>query len=113
MNSSDLFSLEGKVAVITGGYGVLGGSIATSLVGAGARIAILGRQHDRAEQKVDELRKAGADARALIADVLQSAPVVSETTDSGVGTSRIVSSSRPCARTSRSSFTTRSVWWPG
>ena len=70
MNSSDLFSLEGKVAVITGGYGVLGGSIATSLVSAGARIAILGRQHDRAEQKVDELRKAGADARALIADVL-------------------------------------------
>jgi NAD(P)-dependent dehydrogenase (short-subunit alcohol dehydrogenase family) len=70
MNSSDLFSLEGKVAVITGGYGVLGGSIATGLASAGVRVAILGRRHDRAEQKVDELRKAGANARALIANVL-------------------------------------------
>jgi NAD(P)-dependent dehydrogenase (short-subunit alcohol dehydrogenase family) len=68
--SSDSFSLSSKVAIITGGYGVLGGSIAQGLASAGARIAILGRRHERAEQKVAELRKAGADARALIADVL-------------------------------------------
>ena len=70
MNSQNPFSLNGKVAVITGGYGVLGGSIATGLAAGGARTAILGRRQAEADKKVDELRKAGADARALIADVV-------------------------------------------
>ena len=66
----DPFSLEGKVAVVTGGYGVLGGSIASGLATAGARVAILGRREAAAQQKVDALRATGADARPLIADVL-------------------------------------------
>src|SRR5215471_12853920 len=64
------FSLDGKVAVVTGGYGVLGGSIASGLAAAGARIAILGRRRDPAERRVEELKNAGAEARALIADAL-------------------------------------------
>ncbi len=64
------FSLDGKVAVVTGGYGVLGGSIAAGLASAGARVAILGRRRERAEQKAESLRTAGADARAVVADVL-------------------------------------------
>ena len=67
------FSLEGKVAVVTGGYGVLGGHIATGLASAGARLAILGRRRDAAHKKVEELRAAGADARAIVADVLNDA----------------------------------------
>ena len=69
MNSNP-FSLEGKVAVITGGYGVLGGSIATGLAKAGARIAILGRSKDKADQKAAEIRSTGAESRAIFADVL-------------------------------------------
>jgi NAD(P)-dependent dehydrogenase (short-subunit alcohol dehydrogenase family) len=69
-SGTDPFSLQGKVAVITGGYGVLGGSIASGLAGAGARVAILGRRRDSAERKVRELENAGAVARVLIADVL-------------------------------------------
>lgn len=64
------FSLTGKVAVVTGGYGVLGGSIAIGLAAAGARVAILGRRRDAAEAKVRELTAAGATARTLVADVL-------------------------------------------
>jgi NAD(P)-dependent dehydrogenase (short-subunit alcohol dehydrogenase family) len=64
------FSLEGKVAVITGGYGVLGGSIASALAAAGARVAILGRRREAAEKKADELRSAGREACAIVADVL-------------------------------------------
>ena len=64
------FSLEDKVAVVTGGYGVLGGSIASGLAAAGARVAILGRRRDRAERKADEIRGAGGEARSLVADVL-------------------------------------------
>ena len=64
------FSLDGKVAVVTGGYGVLGGSIASGLAAAGARVAILGRRRDSAGRKVEALKHAGGDARLLIADVL-------------------------------------------
>jgi len=67
------FSLEGKVAVVTGGYGVLGGHIAAGLAAAGARVAILGRRREMAERKVEELCAAGGEARTLIADVVDEA----------------------------------------
>ena len=38
---TDSFSLRGRVAVVTGGYGVIGGCIATALAAANARVAIL------------------------------------------------------------------------
>jgi NAD(P)-dependent dehydrogenase (short-subunit alcohol dehydrogenase family) len=64
------FDLTGKIAVVTGGYGVLGGSMADGLAAAGARVALLGRRRDAAEAKVRELRARGVDAMALTADVL-------------------------------------------
>ena len=69
-NSSTSIDLSGQVAVVTGGYGVLGGSLAVGLACAGARVAILGRRREEAERKVETLRQAGHDAIALIADVL-------------------------------------------
>jgi NAD(P)-dependent dehydrogenase (short-subunit alcohol dehydrogenase family) len=50
-----LFSLKGKTAVITGGGGVLAGSIADSLLGAGASVSLWGRGEaslKKAEQKL-------------------------------------------------------------
>jgi NAD(P)-dependent dehydrogenase (short-subunit alcohol dehydrogenase family) len=64
---TDIFSLAGRVAVVTGGYGVIGGSIATALADAGARVAILGRRREAAQAKVDEI---GRDAFVLVGDVL-------------------------------------------
>jgi NAD(P)-dependent dehydrogenase (short-subunit alcohol dehydrogenase family) len=64
------FDLSGRVAVVTGGYGVLGESIARGLAATGARIAVLGRRRDQAEAMAAELREMGADALALAADVL-------------------------------------------
>lgn len=67
------FSVVGRVAVVTGGYGVLGGSIARGLAAAGARIAILGRRRDRADEMVAALTREGAEAIPLIADALDAA----------------------------------------
>lgn len=68
--SARSFDLRGKVAVVTGGYGVLGGSIAAGLAAAGARVALLGRRRDAGEAKARELRSAGGEAIVLESDVL-------------------------------------------
>lgn len=68
-------SLDGRVAVVTGGYGVLGGTLASGLAAAGARVVILGRRKDEAERKAAEIRAAGGEAITLVADVLDEAQV--------------------------------------
>ena len=71
-NSSlqDLFSLEGRVAVVTGATGVLGGAMARGLARAGAKIGVLGRRGERAEQVAREISVLGGEAAAVPADVL-------------------------------------------
>jgi NAD(P)-dependent dehydrogenase (short-subunit alcohol dehydrogenase family) len=64
------FELKDRVAVVTGGYGVLGGSMADALAGAGARVAVLGRNREAAAAKVEALRASGASAMALVASAL-------------------------------------------
>ncbi|HEX6289491.1 MAG TPA: SDR family NAD(P)-dependent oxidoreductase, partial [Herpetosiphonaceae bacterium] len=70
---TELFSLEGQVAIVTGGTGVLGGAMAHGLARVGARVGILGRRRERAEAVVAEIEGAGGQAVALAADVLQHA----------------------------------------
>lgn len=65
------FDLTGRVAVVTGGYGVLGGSMAAGLGAAGVKVAILGRRREAAEEQAEELRRAGGEALVLTADVLE------------------------------------------
>lgn len=65
------FDLTGQVAVVTGGTGVLGGALAAGLARAGARVGILGRRAERAEQLTQTLRAEGLEALPLIGDVLE------------------------------------------
>lgn len=65
-----LFNLKDKVAVITGGAGVLGGAMADSLAAVGVRVAILGRTEEKVKRKVAAIRAEGGQARPLIANVL-------------------------------------------
>jgi len=66
----DLFALEGRVALVTGGAGVLGGAMARGLAAAGARMAILGRRIEACEQVANEIRRDGGEALAVVGDVL-------------------------------------------
>ncbi|MGL4611508.1 MAG: SDR family oxidoreductase [Trueperaceae bacterium] len=65
-----LFSLSQKVAVVTGGTGVLGEAIAKGLAEAGAKVAILGRRAELAEDVAKRICDIGFEVIALPADVL-------------------------------------------
>lgn len=65
-----LYSLEGQVAVVTGGTGVLGGTMARGLARAGAKVGVLGRRREQAETAARAIEAEGGAALALVADVL-------------------------------------------
>jgi NAD(P)-dependent dehydrogenase (short-subunit alcohol dehydrogenase family) len=63
------FDLSGRVAVVTGGTGVLGGALARGLAAAGAKVGILGRRTEKAEALAESIRAEGGEAIPLTADV--------------------------------------------
>jgi NAD(P)-dependent dehydrogenase (short-subunit alcohol dehydrogenase family) len=67
---SQLFGLDGQVAVVTGASGALGSAIARGLASAGAQVALLARRRDRLEELAQSL---GDSALAVEADVLDAA----------------------------------------
>jgi NAD(P)-dependent dehydrogenase (short-subunit alcohol dehydrogenase family) len=69
MSQLDMFSLDGRVAVIAGGGGGIGAAIAEGLAGAGARVVVAGRTADALETAVERVRAAGGEALAVAADV--------------------------------------------
>lgn len=71
------FSLKGKVAVVTGGSGVLGSTVCRALARHGAEIAILDIRKDAGQAVADEIRADGGVASAYQADVLDKSQVES------------------------------------
>ena len=66
----ELFNINDKVIVITGGTGVLGSVIASYLAKEGAKIVILGRRKEAGEKQVEEIEKKGGKALFLTTDVM-------------------------------------------
>jgi len=65
-----MFSIEGKVAVITGAGGVLGGGIAKSFIKAGARVVAIDIRQENLDALVKELTAKGGEAIGIIGNVL-------------------------------------------
>lgn len=66
-----MFKLEGKVAIITGGAGVLGSAMSEGLAQAGAKVGILSRTEEKVQKRVQAIQAQGGEALGLIADVLK------------------------------------------
>jgi NAD(P)-dependent dehydrogenase (short-subunit alcohol dehydrogenase family) len=69
-SAESLFGLSGKVAVVTGGSGVLGSAMAKGLARAGASVAVLARNAERVDRVVEEIELDGGHALPAYADVL-------------------------------------------
>jgi NAD(P)-dependent dehydrogenase (short-subunit alcohol dehydrogenase family) len=69
----NMFSVENKSVVITGGGGILCGNMARRLASAGARVAIVDKRCEAAQKVADDITAAGGEAIALCADVLDKA----------------------------------------
>ena len=71
MNSISLFDLSRRVAVVTGGNGGIGRSLALGFAAAGASVAIIGRNEEKNQRVLSELRELGQPAIALRLDLSQ------------------------------------------
>ena len=70
---AELFSLKGKVAVVIGGTGVLCGEMAAGLAGAGAVIALVGRDEVKAKKRIGSITKGGGKAKFFACDTTSKA----------------------------------------
>ena len=71
--TDDLFDLNGKTAVITGGGGALGGAMAMALAGRGVAVAILDLRESAAIEAAKRIVAAGGRATGVACDVLDEA----------------------------------------
>lgn len=69
MSVLELFKLEGKTAIVTGGGRGLGAQIATALAEAGANVVLCSRKKEACDQMSDKLTALGVKAIGLACDV--------------------------------------------
>lgn len=67
---NEMFDLSGKVAVVTGGSGTLGGSISMYLAKHGVKVAVLGRTQENVDLRLGKIKECGGEGIGLVIDVL-------------------------------------------
>ena len=84
MGALDRFRLDGRVALIPGGGGAIGGALAEGLAAAGARVAVIGRTPESLDAAVARVTAAGSEGLAVAGDATSEADAdraVRETVD--------------------------------
>jgi gluconate 5-dehydrogenase len=82
MGQLDVFRLDGRVALISGGGGAIGSAIGSAFAGAGARVVVVDRTPDRAAESADRACALGGICKGVVADVTDEADaerIVNET----------------------------------
>ena len=74
-NLAELFSLEGKVVMLTGAVGGIGAVLAKGLVGVGADMALCDIAEDSLTALCDEIRGAGGSACVCLMDMLDTGSI--------------------------------------
>jgi 2-dehydro-3-deoxy-D-gluconate 5-dehydrogenase len=69
MKTSGLFDLNGRVAVVAGGNGGIGRSIALGLAESGAAVAVFGRNDEKNQRVLSELKAIGVPSLVVRVDV--------------------------------------------
>jgi NAD(P)-dependent dehydrogenase (short-subunit alcohol dehydrogenase family) len=69
LNTHQLFDLKGRVAMVTGAAGNLGGAIATAYADAGADLLLIDIDGDGLHKKAKELDRSGQRVRTIVGDI--------------------------------------------
>jgi gluconate 5-dehydrogenase len=77
----DMFSLKGKVAVVTGASRGIGRALADALAQAGAKVVLAARDVPKLKEAVDAIRKAGGDAEYIAFELQDTAAGVAAIAD--------------------------------
>ena len=92
MKAAEMFSLKGRVALVTGASSGLGTQFAKALADSGAAVALVARRADRLKALNDEIEGKGGRAVAIEADVTDRAAMTRafETAEKAFGTVTIL-----------------------
>jgi gluconate 5-dehydrogenase len=69
MSLQQLFGLDGRTALVTGGSSGIGQAIAVALADAGAHVLVAARTRSTIDATVDDIRAAGGSADGIVADL--------------------------------------------
>ncbi|MGN6407440.1 MAG: SDR family NAD(P)-dependent oxidoreductase, partial [Curtobacterium sp.] len=69
MSLQELFGLDGRTALVTGGSSGIGRAIATALADAGAHVLVAARTPTTIDDTVESIRRDGGSAVGIVADL--------------------------------------------
>ncbi|MGH2512667.1 MAG: SDR family NAD(P)-dependent oxidoreductase [Candidatus Limnocylindrales bacterium] len=81
MSQLSIFSLDGQVALVVGGGGAIGSALGVALAGAGAKVALAGRSGPALDTALAQVKAAGSDGIAIVADASDQAAANGMTAD--------------------------------